>query len=160
MTSRLIILVLGIIFFSFGFYLLSYQKNFNQQKPLNMNFAEETFKTFNETTSLHGESNHEKIPEVAKEIVIDLEKPSIKRAYELFHNVGKCASCHGDQAQGLKEKSAPLLAAQEEWYTVSQLLAFQNGSRVNEAMMPFIKDLTEQDFKDLAEYISLLRIKP
>ena len=59
---------------------------------------------------------------------------------------------------GIVEKQAPLLAGQAEWYVVSQLNAFKNGLRKNEAMMPFLKDLTEQDFKDVAEYIKLLRV--
>lgn len=159
MTSRLIILVIAIIFFSFGFYLLSYQNNFDQHKPLNMKLATDTFKAHELLVSPHEHAAPAAEEAIQKEIVIDLENPVIKHGHEIFHNLGQCVTCHGDQAQGLKEKNAPLLAGQEEWYTLSQLTAFKNGTRKNEVMLPFIKDLTEQDFKDVAEYIKLLRIK-
>lgn len=158
MTSRLIILVLGVGFFSFGFYLISYQKNFNQQEPLNMKLAVDTFKAHEAAKNHDGSTTHEAAV-VEKEAVMDLENPTLKRGQEIYVNVGKCVTCHGEQGEGNKEKLAPLLAGQAEWYTAAQLAAFKNGSRVNEAMMPFIKDLAEQDFKDVAEYIKLLRVK-
>lgn len=158
MTARLIILVLGIGLFSFGFYLISYQKNFDQKKPLNIQLSQDTFKAY-EVAHTKVESTEPAAEEVEKEIVINLEDPIIKRGHEIYHQIGQCFTCHGDQAQGLKEKDGPLLAGQAEWYLQSQLIAFKKGDRRNEAMLPFIKDLSEQDFKSVAEYISLMRIK-
>ena len=158
MTSRLIIVILGLIFFSFGFYLLSYQKNFSEQKTLNLQLAEDTLKAHQ--ASLHTDENtlREGSASVAKVEVMDMNNPTIKRGHEIYHQVGQCVTCHGEEGQGIVEKQAPLLAGQAEWYVVSQLNAFKNGLRKNEAMMPFLKDLTEQDFKDVAEYIKLLRV--
>ncbi len=158
MTSRLIILVLGIVFFSFGFYLISYQSNFGQQKPLNMQLMAQTFKAFNATKNSSAHTEHDPVIEV-KEEVMDLENPTLKRGHEIYVKLGQCITCHGEQGEGKKEMQAPLLAGQAEWYTASQLAAFKNGTRKNDAMVPFLKDLTEQDFKDVAEYIKLLHVK-
>lgn len=69
----------------------------------------------------------------------------------------KCIECHGADAKGLKEKEAPRLAGQYDWYIVSSLKKFISGERVNEVMMPFLKGLTENDYKDIAAYLSGLK---
>ncbi len=40
-----------------------------------------------------------------------------------------CAVCHGDQAEGNREKTAPSLRVQEDWYIVRQLEKFKEGVR-------------------------------
>ncbi|GAB4019879.1 MAG: hypothetical protein Fur0010_22210 [Bdellovibrio sp.] len=68
-----------------------------------------------------------------------------------------CIECHGDKGQGNPEQAAPRLAGQHDWYILSSLIAFQKGERKNPKMLPFIKGLSEKDFKDLAAYISGLK---
>lgn len=65
-----------------------------------------------------------------------------------------CIQCHGDKGQGLAEKKAPHIAGQHEWYILSSLKAFKAGERKNPEMLPYIKGLSEQDFADLAAYVS------
>ena len=68
----------------------------------------------------------------------------------------KCASCHGDQAQGLKAEAAPSLRGQFDWYIISSIEKFLSGERKNPKMLPYLKGLTPQDFKDIAAYLSKL----
>tara|TARA_R110000868_G_scaffold59608_4_gene182915 strand:+ start:357 stop:662 length:306 start_codon:yes stop_codon:yes gene_type:complete len=67
-----------------------------------------------------------------------------------------CIQCHGDNGAGLKEKNAPRIAGQHEWYILSSLNAFKSGERKNPEMLPYIKGLSQQDFADLAAYVSKL----
>ena len=81
---------------------------------------------------------------------IDVE--AIKRGETLFQN--SCVTCHGEKGEGNKAEEGPMLAGQHGWYIESQLLAFQKKERINEKMDPFIKNLTDKDFKDLAAYVA------
>jgi cytochrome c553 len=67
-----------------------------------------------------------------------------------------CIQCHGADANGLPEKQAPRLSGQHDWYLLKQLTDIKSGVRKNPVMLPFIQKLTEQDFKDLAAYITTL----
>lgn len=68
-----------------------------------------------------------------------------------------CIQCHGDKGLGNPKEEAPRIAGQYDWYILSQLKAFKNGTRTNEKMMPYIKDLSVKDFSDLASYVSTLK---
>lgn len=71
-----------------------------------------------------------------------------------------CIQCHGDNGLGLKEKNAPMIAGQHDWYIESSILAFKKGvERKNPEMLPYIKNLTGQDIKDLAAYVSKMPVK-
>jgi cytochrome c553 len=66
-----------------------------------------------------------------------------------------CAGCHGStgiSAIGMY----PNLAGQNEAYTVSQLKAFKNGTRMAPMMASMAAGLSEQDMEDLAAYFSSL----
>lgn len=67
-----------------------------------------------------------------------------------------CIQCHGEQGLGDKAQEAPKLSGQFDWYIVSQLNKFKAKERHNPKMYPFIKNLTNKDFEDLAAYISKL----
>jgi cytochrome c553 len=69
----------------------------------------------------------------------------------------KCVSCHGANAEGKAAQKAPKLAGQHDWYLVTQLKNFREKKRLNPAMLPFIKNLTDQDYEDLAAHISALK---
>jgi cytochrome c553 len=68
-----------------------------------------------------------------------------------------CVSCHGAQGEGNVEQKAPRLRGQHDWYVVTQLQNFKNGTRQNPPMLPFIKDLTEADMNDLGSYINKMK---
>ena len=69
----------------------------------------------------------------------------------------KCISCHGKQGEGKKAQKAPKLAGQYEWYTVKQLQYMKSKKRINKAMNPYVKNLNDKDFADLAAYIKTLK---
>lgn len=75
-----------------------------------------------------------------------------------------CMSCHGDNGQGNDDMGAPRLANQGEAYIVKQLTDFANDKRVPSglgAVMPgFAKELSEQDRRDVAAYLSSIQSKP
>jgi cytochrome c553 len=77
------------------------------------------------------------------------------RGQELYKT---CVQCHGDQGQGLQEKVAPRIAGQYDWYIVSQLQLFKKKERHNPEMYPFISNLNDKDFKDLAAYVSTMKV--
>ncbi len=68
----------------------------------------------------------------------------------------RCVSCHGNNGEGKESQRAPRIGGQHDWYIYTSLLAFKSGERKNPEMLPFIKNLSDQDFQDLAAYISTL----
>jgi cytochrome c oxidase subunit 2 len=76
-----------------------------------------------------------------------------------------CATCHGANAEGLKEMNAPALAGQEDWYLIRQLQNFKSGIRgTNPAdtyglqMAPMAQVLADaQAIEDVAAYLSSLK---
>ena len=76
-----------------------------------------------------------------------------KRGGELF---AKCIECHGEKGLGKKEKDAPRISGQHDWYIETSIKSFQDGTRNNPVMLPYIKNLTDEDIKDLAAHISTL----
>ncbi len=69
----------------------------------------------------------------------------------------RCISCHGNNGEGIESQNAPRIGGQHDWYIYSSLVAFKTGERKNPEMMPFIKNLSDSDFQDLAAYISTLK---
>lgn len=67
-----------------------------------------------------------------------------------------CIQCHGDSGQGNASQKAPRISGQYDWYVIQQITDFKSGVRKNPEMLPFIKDINEQDIKDLAAYILTL----
>lgn len=62
-----------------------------------------------------------------------------------------CAACHGPNGNSTNP-AWPKLAGQSAAYTVSQLMAFKDGSRNNPVMAGQVANLSEQDMKDIAAY--------
>ena len=73
--------------------------------------------------------------------------------------VAACASCHGPSGHGIPDKY-PRLNAQYSEYTLAQLKAFRLELRKNDpsaVMRTIAQKLTEQEMKDVADYIQGLR---
>lgn len=163
MTARLVLLLLFIATVSSVFYLTSYRSSFQQQQATltaaQWHREQAEFiasKQQHHDTSANPDANGE---EAAVAVVIDMNNPDIKRGHEVYHQVGQCASCHGEQGEGLTDKQAPLIAGQHDWYVVSQLKAFKTKERINEAMYPYLEKISDADYEKVAKYIQLLRIK-
>ncbi|WP_116366008.1 c-type cytochrome [Parahaliea mediterranea] len=66
-----------------------------------------------------------------------------------------CVACHGQQGQSASAQW-PNLAGQHAAYLADQITAFRDGTRENEAMMPFVKELSDEDIQQLADYYAKL----
>jgi cytochrome c553 len=62
-----------------------------------------------------------------------------------------CAACHGPAGNSFNPVW-PKLAGQGAPYTVKQLAAFKNGTRMNPVMSAQVANLSEQDMLDIAAY--------
>ena len=69
----------------------------------------------------------------------------------------KCIVCHGKSGEGKRSQKAPRIGGQFDWYVYQQLKDIKSMVRKNDAMMPYVKNLSDQDFKDLSAYISSLK---
>ncbi|MGB1317552.1 MAG: c-type cytochrome [Flavobacteriales bacterium] len=96
-----------------------------------------------------------------KEAPSSEEKPAIvgnaQKGKSLFMT---CATCHGQNAEGLKTLSAPSLADQEPYYLKQQLQNFRTNKRGVHAkdafgaqMLPFAKTLDSDGINDVIAYI-------
>ncbi len=69
-----------------------------------------------------------------------------------------CVQCHGEDGMGDPEQKAPRIAGQFDWYIESSIKMFKEGKeRKNPTMLPFIKNLSDQDIADLAAYVSTMQ---
>jgi|TARA_Y100000780_G_scaffold232591_1_gene267985 cytochrome c553 len=69
-----------------------------------------------------------------------------------------CVQCHGEDGMGDPSQQAPKIAGQYDWYIISTIKLFKEGTdRKNPKMLPFIKDLSDQDIADLAAYVSQMK---
>ena len=97
------------------------------------------------------------------------DKESALRGKLVYHKKANCTSCHGLYAEGNDTMKAPKLNILSAKYIESSFKKFARGQRagsskdpMGQLMVKVINDysLTENDFKDLSNYISGLRKKP
>ena len=79
---------------------------------------------------------------------------NVEKGASLFK---KCIVCHGKNGEGKRSQKAPRIGGQFDWYVYQQLKDIKSMVRKNDAMMPYVKNLSDQDFKDLSAYISSLK---
>jgi cytochrome c553 len=85
---------------------------------------------------------------------VDLNTPELVAGEKVF---SKCLACHGQNGEGKESQKAAHIGGQYDWYIVKQLTDMKAGViRINEAMNPTLKGLSEKDIKDVAAYISKL----
>jgi cytochrome c553 len=71
-----------------------------------------------------------------------------------------CVSCHGKDGNGAItatnsiDPQYPVLAGQYQTYLEFALKSYKDGSRKNEIMAGYVKDLTDADIKALSEHFS------
>ena len=76
-----------------------------------------------------------------------------------------CATCHGDNGQGMQDMNGPALAGREPWYLRRRLENFKSGARGSDSrdifglqMAPMAQLLQdEQAIADVVAYISSLK---
>jgi cytochrome c553 len=71
----------------------------------------------------------------------------------------RCTMCHG--ARGMSGADTPNLAGQYPEAIYKQLRDFKSGHRKSELMAPHVRDLSDQDMRDLSAYYAYLpRVAP
>jgi cytochrome c553 len=66
-----------------------------------------------------------------------------------------CVACHGEKGVSVNPQW-PNLAGQKREYLKIQMIAFRDGTRVNQLMSPMAKTLSDGDIDALADYYSSL----
>ena len=66
---------------------------------------------------------------------------------------GPCTSCHGKDGLGTAGQF-PILAGQYKDYLIQALHQYKDGQRTNPIMKGMAANLSDQDIKDIAEYLS------
>jgi len=64
-----------------------------------------------------------------------------------------CTACHGVNGNSVNPEW-PNIAGQNAAYVREQLAMIRDGKRVNLLMQPIVKDMTDQDFADIAVYFA------
>jgi cytochrome c553 len=77
----------------------------------------------------------------------------------LNERIELCGSCHGEDGNSRAEK-IPSLAGQPEFFILNQLFLMREGVRKIEAMVPYVKDLSDADMEGLAKHFAALEPKP
>lgn len=73
--------------------------------------------------------------------------------------IAQCGACHGEDGNSRMEK-IPSLAGQPEFFILNQLFLMREGVRQVEAMMPFVKELKDEEMDALAKHFAQLAPKP
>jgi cytochrome c553 len=75
---------------------------------------------------------------------------------ETLYKANNCIQCHGTNGQGVASEKGPRIGGQYDWYILTSLNNFKSRERVNPEMYPYIQNLSETDYRDLAAYVSSL----
>jgi cytochrome c553 len=77
----------------------------------------------------------------------------------LAERIAQCGGCHGEDGNSRMEK-IPSLAGQPAFFVMNQLFLMRENVRRVEAMMPFVKDLKDDELTALAQHYASLEAKP
>jgi cytochrome c553 len=94
-------------------------------------------------------------PVVTAPLEIDLSKTTWGDAKAGQTKASACAACHGADGNS-SDPQYPRIAGQSERYGAHQMALIASGQRGGPAvaMVPFVKDLTPQDMRDIAAYFA------
>ena len=73
----------------------------------------------------------------------------------LAEKIQLCGACHGEDGNSKIEK-IPSLAGQPIFFIFNQLFLMREGVRKVEAMAPIVKDLNDDDLKNLSQHFAKL----
>lgn len=159
--TRIILFTLFLCLCAFLLNLAGYKKVHDQSIVLNSEYLSKTLENNKkEKEALLLAKNKKAEPEEEKKAVLDMNDPKIKNGFTVYSEGKNCLSCHGEKAQGNPEVKAPLLAGQHDWYIIDQIAQIDSGKRaIDNSALSAHQGLTEQETKDVAKYISLLRLQ-
>ena len=85
-------------------------------------------------------------------------KGDLEAGAELYAT--RCASCHGEEAEGKRETLSPSLTRLEGWYFIDQMKKFRSGARGSnladlggKSMSAAVNGMSNQQFKDVVAYV-------
>jgi cytochrome c553 len=76
----------------------------------------------------------------------------------LPERIAQCGICHGEDGNSRMEQ-IPSLAGQPEFFILNQLFLMREGVRQVDPMMPFVKELKDEDMDALAKHFTKLAPK-
>ncbi|MFZ2726362.1 MAG: c-type cytochrome [Methylococcaceae bacterium] len=79
---------------------------------------------------------------------------------DLVREVSACIACHGPLGEGNKPAAFPALKSQHADYLIKTLTDYKNGVRSKNPENPMVmiaKKMTDEEIKDLAYHISIMR---
>ena len=157
--NKLVVFILVVAFFVALKGLNSYKSIPVSNEKFEYSQAKANFKNHLNTLAEMKEVKKPKkvVKKKAPEFKLALDTPELQRGSKLY---SKCIVCHGKLGAGKKSQNSPKIGGQYDWYIALQIVNMQKGVRVNKVMEPYIKNLSPQDVKDLAAYISKLPWKP
>jgi cytochrome c553 len=84
---------------------------------------------------------------------------ALAQGMPVAERIQQCGACHGEDGNSRME-NIPSLAGQPEFFILNQLFLMREGVRKVEVMVPFVKDLKDDDLNALASHYSKLTPKP
>jgi cytochrome c553 len=83
----------------------------------------------------------------------------IYKGGDLTTGIPACQACHGPRGGGIASSGYPQVGGQYVDYTLAQLKAFRDGTRMNDdkmLMRSIMKDMTDEQLEAVANYIATL----
>jgi len=97
-------------------------------------------------------------PAPADESKLELGR-QIYKGGDLAKGRPACQACHGPKGAGIAGSGYPQVGGQYADYTLAQLKAFREGTRMNDdkmLMRSIVKDMTDEEMEAVANYIASL----
>jgi len=156
--TRIILFTFFLCLCAFFLNLSGYKKVHDDKVVLNRSHLLDTFEIHKkeEQAKLAAKDNSE--PEEEEEKGLDLNDPVMAAAHTLYNEGKNCMGCHGPQGEGDESQKSPLIAGQYDWYIIDHINQIASGSRATEVAESHA-GLEDKEIKDLAKYISLLRVE-
>jgi len=132
-------------------YLIQQFQNIAQGKR-NNNYAAQMQLVVNELKLSHSDINH--IFSWLETLTIEPKKKLATSTAALAYRQRGCGACHGKSGNQSVLMNAPKLAGNNADYLFNQLLSYQTGERSNNIMSNVVKQIPEQELKDIAQWLS------
>ncbi len=154
--TRIILFTLFLCLCTFFLNLSDYKKVHDDKVVLNRSHLLKTIDDHKKEAAAKLAGNTK--TEEKKEEGLDMNDPVIAASHALYTEGKNCMGCHGPQGEGNESEKSPLIAGQHSWYIVDHINQLASGSRPS-TVADAHKGLEDKEIKDLAKYISLLRVE-
>ncbi len=158
--TRIILFTLFLCLCAFFINLSSYKKVHDDKVVLNRTHLLKTFDDHKKEAAalLAAAENKGNETEEEKEEGLDMNDPAIAASHALYTEGKNCMGCHGAQGEGNEAERSPVIAGQHSWYIIDHINQLADGTRPSTVAQAH-KGLEDKEIKDLAKYISLLRVE-